>query len=127
MASAVVSDNFETGSGQVPQLGGTGATTCKAWVNFNSQGTVTINDSYNVASITDNGIGNYTINFTTTMGNNFYSVNGMCRGGNSTDQTMEVVGVSNGIGITVASCNIRTSWYTNFYDPKQVYAQVFSN
>jgi hypothetical protein len=36
----------------------------KAWVNFNGSGTVAIRASYNVSSITDNGAGDYTINFT---------------------------------------------------------------
>lgn len=40
---------------------------CKAWVNFNGTGTVAIRASYNVSSITDNGIGDYTVNFTTAM------------------------------------------------------------
>lgn len=73
MASNVVSDNFETGTGGVPQLGGTGATTCKAWVNFNGEGTVAIRDSYNVSSITDNGNADYTINFSSAMTNSNYS------------------------------------------------------
>lgn len=34
----------------------------KAWVNFNGTGTVAIRDSFNVNSITDNAVGNYTIN-----------------------------------------------------------------
>ena len=72
MASNVVSDNFETSSGGVPQLGGTGATTCKAWVNFNGTGTVAIRDSYNVSSITDNGFGDWTVNITNSMGNSNY-------------------------------------------------------
>ena len=42
-------------------------TTCKAWVNFNGTGTVAIRASYNVSSITDNGIGDYTVNFTTAL------------------------------------------------------------
>jgi hypothetical protein len=40
---------------------------CRAWVNFNGTGTVAIRASYNVSSITDNGAGDYTVNFTTTM------------------------------------------------------------
>lgn len=39
----------------------------KAWVNFNGTGTVAIKESFNVSSITDNGTGNYNINFTTAM------------------------------------------------------------
>ncbi|SSQ07936.1 Uncharacterised protein [Acinetobacter baumannii] len=40
---------------------------CRAWVNFNGTGTVAIRASGNVSSITDNGVGNYTINFTTAL------------------------------------------------------------
>jgi hypothetical protein len=40
---------------------------CKAWVNFNGTGTVAIRASYNVSSITDNGVGDYTVNFATAL------------------------------------------------------------
>ena len=40
---------------------------CRAWVNFNGTGTPAIRASGNVSSITDNGAGDYTINFTTAM------------------------------------------------------------
>jgi hypothetical protein len=40
---------------------------CRAWVNFDGTGTVAIRASGNVSSITDNGVGNYTVNFTTAM------------------------------------------------------------
>jgi len=40
---------------------------CRAWVNFDSTGTVSIRDSGNVSSITDNGNSVYVINFTTAM------------------------------------------------------------
>ena len=46
---------------------------CRAWVNFNGTGTVAINSSGNVSSITDNGTGDYTINFTTSMPDINYS------------------------------------------------------
>lgn len=52
----------------------TGKQACKAWVNFNGTGTVAIRSSYNVSSITDNGTGDYTINFTTAMPNANYAV-----------------------------------------------------
>jgi len=50
----------------------TSATNCiqgsaKAWVNFNGTGTPSIRASYNVSSITDNGTGNYTLNFTNAL------------------------------------------------------------
>jgi len=42
-------------------------TFCRAWVNFDGTGTVAIRSSFNVSSITDNGTGDYTVNFTTAM------------------------------------------------------------
>jgi hypothetical protein len=45
----------------------------KAWVNFNGTGTVAIRDDFNVSSITDNGTGDYTINFSTAMSNANYA------------------------------------------------------
>lgn len=50
-----------TPSGSAPSY------TCRAWVNFNGTGTVAIRASGNVSSITDNGTGDYTVNFTTAM------------------------------------------------------------
>ena len=53
---------------------------CRAWVNFNGSGTVAIRDSANVSSITDNGVGDYTVNFTTAMVDANYSVVGSGQG-----------------------------------------------
>jgi len=53
---------FNSGYGSVAAAYG-----CRAWVNFNGTGTVAIRASGNVTSITDNGTGNYTVNFTTAM------------------------------------------------------------
>lgn len=47
---------------------------CRAWVNFNGTGTVAIRGSGNVSSITDNGTGDYTVNFTTAMPDANYAV-----------------------------------------------------
>ena len=46
----------------------------KAWVNFNGTGTVAIRASYNVSSITDNGTGLYTVNFTNALSDANYAV-----------------------------------------------------
>ena len=50
---------------------------CRAWVNFNGTGTVAIKASGNVTSITDNGTGDYTVNFTNAMPDANYSYFGM--------------------------------------------------
>ena len=50
--------------------------TAKAWVNFNGTGTVAIRRAFNVSSITDNGTGDYSVNFTTAMSDANYSAIG---------------------------------------------------
>jgi hypothetical protein len=60
---------FNSGYGSVATAYG-----CRAWVNFNGTGTVAINASGNVTSITDNGTGDYTVNFTNAMPNANYAI-----------------------------------------------------
>ncbi len=47
--------------------------TAKAWVNFNGTGTVAIRQSFNVSSVTDSAVGQWTINFTTAMPDTNYA------------------------------------------------------
>lgn len=68
--------------------------TAKAWVNFNGTGTVAIRASGNVSSITDNGTGLYTANFTTAMPDANYAamVDGNLNNSNSdTRRTCRVI------------------------------------
>jgi hypothetical protein len=58
---------LSTASGSAPSY------SARAWVNFNGTGTVAILASGNVSSITDNGTGDYTVNFTTAMVDANYS------------------------------------------------------
>ena len=53
---------------------------CRAWVNFNGTGVVAIRASGNVSSITDNGTGNYIVNFTIAMTDANYAVCGSAFG-----------------------------------------------
>ena len=62
-------------SAQIATVSGTAPLyTARAWVNFNGTGTVAIRASGNVTSITDNGTGDYTVNFTTAMPDANYSM-----------------------------------------------------
>lgn len=45
----------------------------QAWVNFNGKNVVSINGQYNVSSITDNGVGDYTANLTTALTNTTFA------------------------------------------------------
>jgi len=71
------------GSGVI-KLKSNGVTTnALAWVNFNGTGTVAIRSSYNVSSITDNGTGDYTVNFATALSDANYCVLGTTTGNTS--------------------------------------------
>jgi hypothetical protein len=75
---------FNSGYGSVATAYG-----CRAWVNFNGTGTVAIRASGNVSSITDNGVGDYTVNFTTALVDANYAFTVGYRGvaNNDTDYT----------------------------------------
>lgn len=49
---------------------------CQAWINFNGTGTVAIRDHFNVASLTDNGGGDYTVTFNVAQPDANYCVSG---------------------------------------------------
>ena len=64
--STIRVDNFG------PSAGGTTYSArgiAKAWVNFNGTGTIAARDSENLSSLTDNGTGDYTVNFTNSLTN----------------------------------------------------------
>ena len=55
-------DGIDVGTGGINQ-----ARIAKAWVNYNGTGTIAINDSYNVSSLTDDATGKWDVNFSTAM------------------------------------------------------------
>lgn len=67
---------------------------CRAWVNFNGTGTVAIRASGNVSSITDNGTGDYTINFTTAMPDVNYSVVGQSHSPSASNHVFQAPTIS---------------------------------
>jgi hypothetical protein len=83
---------------------------CRAWVNFNGTGTVAILASGNVSSITDNGVGDYTVNFTTAMPDANYSLSGMCRmDGAAGDANAVLLGIARGFAPLVGSVRIQSA------------------
>ena len=66
-STAGVPVQFNDGNGT--QVG----TLCRAWVSIAGSASPTIRSSYNVSSITRNGAGDYTINFTMALSDANYS------------------------------------------------------
>ena len=94
------SAQFATVSGTAPIY------PCRAWVNFNGTGTVAIRGSGNVTSITDNGTGQYTVNFTTAMTDVNYSAVFQHEGIDYGGTTFIRAGTTTTSSIGVASYNI---------------------
>jgi hypothetical protein len=94
-------------------LSGTEVYTAKAWVNFNGNGTVAIRSSGNVSSITDNGTGTYTVNFTVAMPNANYAIAGTTVG-EPTIWANYITG--NGTAPTTTTCRIITQQGGTTYD-----------
>jgi hypothetical protein len=71
VSQAVAGTDYLVGGGSAI----TSTNTAKAWVNFNgTTGTITPRASYNVSSVTKNGTGDYTVNFTTAMSDANYAI-----------------------------------------------------
>lgn len=112
------------GSG-VMKLQSNGVTTnALAWVNFNGSGTVAIRASYNVSSITDNGTGDYTVNFTNALSDANYCIIGST-GLNAAGVSLN--GPNNGSTPLTSSVRISTSTSSANYDPSQVNVAIFGN
>jgi len=91
-----------TPSGSAPSY------TCRAWCNFNGTGTPAIRASGNVTSITDNGTGDYTVNFTTALPDADYSAIGTVR---SLDDATAValLNLSSQTALSTTALRVRTS------------------
>jgi len=105
---------FNSGYGSVATAYG-----CRAWVNFNGTGTVAIRASGNVSSITDNGDGNYYVNFTNAMPDaNFASIGAAMISGNFT-------AVKTGQDQTTSRTTVETSTFSNWTDAQVVAVAIF--
>ena len=96
----------------------------KAWVNFNGTGTVAIRASFNVSSITDNGTGDYTVNFTTAMTDANYAF----------VATVSANTIASGSGIasapfnttpTASACRFVSATSAATFDPPYAHVAVF--
>ena len=129
-AGSIIDTDLTLGANSVPvkaALNATGSApiyACRAWVNFKGTGTVEIRASGNVSSITDNGTGDFTINFLTAMPDADYAVAGCSE---STVATRTgFIGKKPSSSITASSVQILTGDSGNsLIDPPYVYVAIF--
>ena len=98
--------------------------TARVWVNFNGTGTVAINDSYNVSSLTDNGTGDYSITFDNDMANANYVtvISGRAASTNTIFQMYD-----DGSARTVSDCRVYVSNTTAVVDAAFLSLVVFGD
>jgi hypothetical protein len=109
-----------TTTGSAPYYG------ARAWVNFNGTGTVAIRASGNVSSITDNGTGDYTVNFTTAMPDANYSYN--CSGSHTSTSFYNVIqALSTGVlaGSLRLNSVTQSGGAPTAFDPTYVSVSIF--
>jgi len=92
----------QAGTGQ-PSINGL----AQAWVNFDGSGTVAIRASLNVSSITDNGTGNYTLNFTTAFSDTSYAWQGSARF-NTTSEANGILSTRSNDAKTTSTLQVRS-------------------
>ncbi len=100
-----------------------GGMLCRAWININGTGTPAIRASGNVSSITYNGTGDYTVNFTTAMPHADYSVTAC---GNQDAVAANAAGkVVSFLSPTTSSVRVRSGWFNNDRDFLYVCIGIF--
>jgi len=97
----------------------------KAWVNFNGEGTLSLRDNYNVSSVTDNGTGDYTINYSVSMSNANYSVVGLS-GDEAVNANQGVIFGANA-SLSTGNCRIRTGSGGGYADNYMVMIVVYGD
>ena len=111
---------FNSGYGSVATAYG-----CRAWVNFNGTGTVAIRASGNVSSITDNGTGNYTLNFTNTLVDTNYSIAGFIRSDLVTPNNVHCLTAGLNDTKTTSALQVLSRFTSGLVDSVEVDVQIF--
>ena len=106
---------FNSGYGSVATAFG-----CRAWVNFNGTGTVAIRASGNVSSITDVGVGIYTVNFTTAMPDANYAPQVAVQNRSTSQNTLTQF-----IGITASAAPLANYENNALIDIANIFVAVF--
>jgi len=102
-----------------------GAYPARAWVNFNGTGTPAIRSSKNVSSITDNGTGDYTVNFTQAMPDNEYCIQ-VASGRNPDGSGGEQVSIDYVDRYATGSCRVvNTQPNSTRFDQPSMFVAIF--
>lgn len=100
---------------------------CRAWVNFNGTGTVAIRAAFNVSSVTDNGVGSYTVNFTAALPDTNYVGVAWNRANENHNSLTNIWATSAGVDgtKTTTAFQLAIRYYAGTIDSSEVNAAFF--
>jgi len=115
-------DGVDVGTGGINQ-----ARIAKAWANIDGTGTPSLEDSYNISSLTDTATGRYTLNFSTALANGHYAWAGSAGNEGTTTSGRDVT--NDGVR-TTSALPIRVTYFDSYnaaIDDPYVGIIVFGN
>lgn len=124
--SEILVDNLtgKTSAGSITVYGEGGTVTqslqqglAKVWVHFDAtSGTPTVQDSFNEDSITDSGVGDFTINFINAMNNDDFSVSvgGGSSGASNRNASVDGIATSSVSQLAYNNSNAQVDMLFNF-------------
>jgi len=108
MAGKIIADTIETGSGADISTSYVVNGSAKAWASWNGAGTLAVNDSLNLSSVSDVGTGGYQMNFSSSLNNDDYAYN---LTGNGRAESSRFLHAS--MDYTVATGSLKLYWSGN--------------
>jgi hypothetical protein len=124
MAGTIVSDVLQDGAGNSTATTNAISGSAKAWVNYKGTATVSIRASYNVSSVTVNGTGDYTVNFTNTLTDANYSAVASCGTNGNNTTGADIIATTH----NASSSSVRLASYVrtgSFTDTEQICVAIF--
>ena len=106
--SMITVSNVSDGTLSIPTTYVTNGS-AKAWVNFNGTGTIAARGSLNLSSLTDNGTGDYSVNFSSAMGNANYAMAGTAHDVSTTNKPRFIGSYSK----STTACSLTCSYQDN--------------
>jgi hypothetical protein len=92
---------------------------CQAWIDY-SNSAQTIKASFNVSSVTYNGTGDFTINFTTALADANYAITGFTRNNNASPNAIVSLSATSTSTKTSSALQVQTTYWNGAYGTANV-------
>ena len=128
MAGKIIADTLETGAGADIATSYVVNGSAKAWASWNGAGTLAVNDSLNLSSISDLGTGNYQLNFSSSLNNDDYAYNftgnGRAESSRFLHSAMDYTVATGSLQMYWSGCLNGSSWGVSYCDTNSSLAVI---